>query len=71
MKSPTELDMGFKAKTHFSFLLGRGTVMCGRPLTTLISLIVFKEEFVAGELDPEHCLIWQSEGRWLLCNPVR
>ena len=39
-KSPTVLDIGFRANTQSSFLLGSGTVTWGRPLTIVMSSIL-------------------------------
>ena len=39
-KSPTVFEIGFNAKTHNSFRLGRGTVTWGRPLMMLMSSIL-------------------------------
>lgn len=35
-KSPTLCEIGFKENLHFSFRLGKGTVMWGKPLTYFI-----------------------------------
>jgi len=49
-KSPTLFEIGLRAKTHFSCLLGSGTVMCGNPLTIVMSSMV---EFEPGPVRAE------------------
>ena len=52
-KSPTVLDIGFRANTQSSFLLGSGTVTWGRPLTMVMSSILSWLELREEEVEVE------------------